>query len=166
VLASGVAVAAAAAWVAWIALGQLRAVVAGAHRRVLYWAYRRSRAFEAESALGALLRPSRVFASRSDRDGALVAALQQRYVAGELDERAFERELARLLGDGVDVGRTVRREIAVTAPDGGDDETSGATDGDGTVDESVAASAPTGADTDGIEETTADDEREPEPGRT
>lgn len=120
VLASGVAVAAAAAWLAWAVLAQLRTAVATGHRRLLFWAYQRTRAVEEASALGALLRPSRVVATGADREGPLVTELKQRYVAGELDEETFERELGRLLGEGADVGRELHREIEVTAADGGD----------------------------------------------
>lgn len=121
VLLAGVGVAGAGTWLAWLALAQLRAGVAAGWRKLLYGGYRRARTFEERSALGRLLRPSRVFESAGDRDGALVTELKSRYVAGELDELAFENELARLLG-GADVGRRVRREIEVTAADGGDED--------------------------------------------
>lgn len=121
VLGSGVVAAGALAWLAWLGLAQLRVGVSATYRRLLFWAYHRSRAFEDHHALGALLQPSRVFASRSARDGPLVTELKSRYVAGEIGEAQFERELRDLLGDGASTQR-VRREITVTAPDGGEDD--------------------------------------------
>jgi len=120
VLAAGIGAAGAAAAVAWHLLAQLREAVQATRRRTLYRAYRRAREFEDGSVLGRVLRPSQLFAARSDREGPLVEELQRRYVAGELDEAEFERELGRLLGDGDASGRDLRREIAVTAADGWD----------------------------------------------
>lgn len=122
VLASGVAVAAAAAWLAYVVVGQLRTAVASTHRRVLYWAYERTRAFEDENVVGTVLRPSRAFASRSEREGPLVTELQRRYVAGDIDEPAFEAELERLLGEDATGSMRTHGEIEVTAADGVDDE--------------------------------------------
>jgi len=121
VLVAGIAAAGAGAWLAWLALAQLRSGVAAGRRRLLWRAYRRARAFEERSPVGRVLAPSRLFTSRSDREGPLVTEAKARYVAGELDEAAFERELGRLLGGGAETGRQVRREIAVTAADGGAD---------------------------------------------
>lgn len=120
-LVCGAAAAGATAWLAWLALGGLRAGVAAGWRRLLWAGYTRTRRFEEGSALGRLLRPAELFAARSDREGPLVAELKARYVAGELDEEEFERELSRLLGGGATVGERVRREIEVTAADGGAD---------------------------------------------
>lgn len=130
VLAAGVGAAGAAAAVAWHLLAQLRDAVKATRRRALYRAYRRAREFEDESVLGRLLRPAQLFTARSDREGPLVEELQRRYVAGELDEAEFERELGRLLGDGAASGRDLRREIAVTAADGWDED-AGVTRGTG-----------------------------------
>ena len=125
VLAAGVTAAGATVWLAWLALAQLRTGVAAGYRRLLWAGYRRARAFEEGSPVGRLLRPARIFESAGDQEGPLVTELKARYVAGELDEGEFERELGRLLGGGVETGRQVRREIAVTAPDGGDGDEAG-----------------------------------------
>jgi hypothetical protein len=130
VLASGVAVAGAVAWLAWLALAQLRAAVSSRYRKLLFWAYHRALAFEDASVLGALLKPSRLFASRSDRDGPLVEELKSRYVAGDLDEVAFERELRQLLGDAAAVEHHVSEDIEVTAADGDDDRPSAGVEDD------------------------------------
>jgi DNA segregation ATPase FtsK/SpoIIIE-like protein len=155
VLVSGVAAAGSVAWLAWLALAQLRAAVSGRYRKLLFWAYHRALAFEDASVLGALLKPSRLFASRSDRDGPLVEELKSRYVAGDLDEVAFERELRQLLGDGAAVEHHVREDIEVTAADGGDDadgdrRSAGGEDGDERAvgDRDRADEATDGSDTD------------------
>lgn len=122
VLLSGAAVAATGAWLAWLAVDQLRTATTAAWRRLLWGGYRRAREFEERSPVGRLLRPARLFESRSDREGPLVAELKARYVADELDEAAFERELGRLLGGSWSVGHQVRREIEVTAAADGDDD--------------------------------------------
>lgn len=119
VLVTGVVAAGATAWLAWIALAQLRTAAVSSWRRLLWTGYQRARAFEERSLVGRLLRPARLFESEGDREGHLVAELKARYVAGELDEIDFEHELGRLLGGGTEVGRQVRREIEVTAADGG-----------------------------------------------
>jgi hypothetical protein len=119
VLVSGLAVAGAAGALAWRGLASVQTAAVAGRRRLLWTGYRRAREFEDDHALGRLLRPSRLFTASAERDGALVDALQSRYVAGELDELAFERELGRLLGDGASFGREVREELSVTASDGG-----------------------------------------------
>jgi DNA segregation ATPase FtsK/SpoIIIE-like protein len=159
VLVSGVAAAGSLAWLAWLGLAQLRAAVSSRYRKLLFWAYHRALAFEDGSALGALLKPSRLFASRSDRDGPLVEELKSRYVGGDLDDLQFERELARLLGEETDVGQHVREAIEVTAADGGDDDVAG-----GDVDVGVEPGAGDGVDSgDGADRgREADREREGE----
>lgn len=131
VLASGLGAAGAAVWLAWLALARLRTAVASGYRNLLWAGYRRARTFEDRNPLGALLRPASLFASRSDREGPLVTELKARYVAGELDELQFERELGRLLGGGADAGRRVREEIEVTAADGGADDSGDGRSGTG-----------------------------------
>lgn len=119
VLVSGLAVAGAAGTLAWRGLASAQTAAVAGRRRLLWTGYRRAREFEDDHVVGRLLRPSRLFTAGADRDGPLVDALQSRYVAGELDEPAFERELGRLLGDGASFGRQVREELSVTATDGG-----------------------------------------------
>lgn len=121
VLATGVAAAGAAAWLAWLGLAQLRTATVSGWRRVLWTGYRRARTFEERSLLGRVLRPARLFEARGDDEGHLVEELKARYVTGEVDEPTFERELGRLLGGRADDARPVRREIEVTAADGGVD---------------------------------------------
>lgn len=154
VLASGVAVAAAAAWLAWIGLAQLRTAVESTHRRLLFWAYQRTRAFEADNTLGRVLRPSRVFATGADREGPLVTELKQRYVAGELDEPTFEQELGRLLGEGADVGQELSREIEVTAADGGagSEDARGGDDDVSPTGDATSADASEGGTAEGVPE--------------
>lgn len=119
VVISGAAAAGATAWLAWLAVEQLRTTAVSGWRRLLWTSYRRTRAFEERSLVGRLFRPTRFFAARGDHEGHLVEELKARYVAGGIDEHTFERELGRLLGGGEDVGRQVRREIEVSATDGG-----------------------------------------------
>lgn len=137
VLASGLAVAGAAGALAWRGLASAQTAALAGRRRLLWAGYRRAREFEDDTLLGGLLRPARLFTATADRDGALVDALQSRYVAGELDELAFERELGRLLGDGASFGRRVREELSVTAADGGpgDDAAATANDGEGATEQ-------------------------------
>lgn len=111
VLAAGAVAAASVGGLAWLALAGLRTGVAAGWRKLLWAGYTRARRLEEASPLGRLLRPADVFASRADRDGPLVDELQSRYVAGELDELAFERELERLLGGDRAVTHA-RREVA------------------------------------------------------
>lgn len=116
-LAAGVAATVLSVGLAWTALDWLRSAVGRSRRRMLWGVYRRARSFEEETLPGRLLRPSRVFEGQGEdeRDGPLVTELKTRYVAGELDELTFERELARLLGD----RSRARRTVEVTAADGG-----------------------------------------------
>lgn len=98
---------------AWRALAGLRAAVEAGRRRVLWRLYREARALETKTSLGRLLRPARFFQREGPAEGPLVEELKARYVAGELDEREFERELSRLLGGGVSTARELRRELEV-----------------------------------------------------
>lgn len=148
VLVSGVAAAGSLGWLAWLGLAQLRAAVSKYYRRLLFWAYHRALAFEDASALGALLKPSRLFASRSDRDGPLVEEVKSRYVAGDLDEVAFEDELRQLLGDGAAVDSHLDEEIEVTAADGGDDGGDDVGDREGSADGERVGERSTDTDSD------------------
>ena len=99
--------------IAWTVLDWVRRVVATAHRRSLWKLYRRARAFEESTLPGQFIQPSRFFEREGPGEGPLVEELKARYVAGEFDDREFERELGRLLGGDARVGRELRREIDV-----------------------------------------------------
>lgn len=119
VLGTGTVAAGGTALLAWLALGQLRTTVITGWRRFLWTSYRRARAVEERSHLGRLVRPTRFFEAKGGHEGHLVEELKARYVAGEIGDVDFERELGRLLGGGPDAGREVRREIEMPAADGG-----------------------------------------------
>lgn len=157
VLATGVVAAGATAGLAWLALEELRTAIVSGWRRFLWVGYRRARAVEEHSHLGRALRPSRLFEARGDREGHLVEELKTRYVAGEVDEADFERELRRLLGG--DDGEQVRREIDVTAADGD----AGPSSSRATSGGSRARSATSEADASASKPRTDDDRRDREP---
>ena len=99
--------------IAWTVLDWVRNVVATAHRRSLWKLYRRARAFEEGTLPGQFLQPAGFFEREGPGEGPLVEELKARYVAGEFDDREFERELGRLFGGGTRVGRELRREIDI-----------------------------------------------------
>lgn len=108
--------------IAWTVLDWVRNAVATTHRRILWKLYRRARAFEEGSLPGQFLQPAAFFQREGPGEGPLVEELKARYVAGEFDDREFERELGRLFGGGVGVGRELRREIDVEREPTGDRE--------------------------------------------
>jgi len=81
------------AGIAWLAVGRTRTAVRERVGDARFRWFRRARSLEAVlpvSGLSAALEPD---------EEVVVERLRRRYVAGDLDERAFERELERLLGD-------------------------------------------------------------------
>jgi hypothetical protein len=94
VLGRGLAGALVLAGTAWVAVGRTRSAV---RERVDDGRFRWVRPARW---LEAVLAVSGLSAARGPDEEVVVERLQRRYVADDLDERAFERELERLLGAG------------------------------------------------------------------